>query len=399
MSRINALLFIALLATGCSQLRVQVSVFDLRRFENQEEFAEAVATAADARVEPLLASGQLDSARDSLRSQATALVQSLATTRPSANGPVAVPQEVVDKLGGAFSRAIDNSFSNAIDDYRAGVAAAVGARNFPRGPLVGQYKERRQCFLAANANFEAGDYELLKLGAELSKATQSLRSTLPELYLELGMARGDAERRSRSDADAAKSLQQNVSRAVTSLIGRNGIVEDRYASVIVSADPEKYWRGTFNRTYGIGTIGNTDIAIKMDGLANFSLKGVRMDASKVTPAAFQGLQQVIKVAAAVYGVPLPSGSQAVPAGNGTTAGAAADGSANPLDTAESDRQQAELRLLRSRAAALNILNAIVSRRAAITNPANDNPAQAARSDAAKQIQSAFDAAKSDLEMD
>ena len=82
-------------------------------------------------------------------------------------------------------------------------------------------------------------------------------------------------------------------------------------SLIASA-PQRAWSGTFNRVYGHGNIGNTDIAIVAStdyadasgGVPTFVMKGIRLDASNVTRATFQGIKDMLRVAAVASGVPL-----------------------------------------------------------------------------------------------
>ncbi len=135
----------------------------------------------------------------------------------------------------------------------------------------------------------------------------------------------------------------------------NNLLNDREASLIVSA-PNKAWKGQFGKTYGFGSGGNADIAITMQSLGNFTLKGVRNDASKVTAAAFDSIGLAVKLVAAAYGVPTGSIGQSASGSASSDTTSAAD---DALTKADTSRQSAEIAVTQQRAAALQILGAIV----------------------------------------
>jgi hypothetical protein len=164
-------------------------------------------------------------------------------------------------------------------------------------------------------------------------------------------------------ADIPAKAAETVAKNIDSLIGEFGLFADPFASRIVHA-PESYWRGIFNRAYGEGNFGNTDIAIKMQSMGDFTIKGVRVDATKVTQATFAGVGQAIKLAAAAYGVPVagafptygPAAKDGAGATTATTGGTskqvgegllAADLTRKQVEAAERQRRQAALQMLKA----------------------------------------------------
>lgn len=110
------------------------------------------------------------------------------------------------------------------------------------------------------------------------------------------------------------------------------IANDNMASFIAKA-PEEYWnryKTTFykdetdlrksninssvNVTRITSFIGNSDIAVKMDGPSNFIIKGVRLDADQAYRTSFKVLSQGIKYLTYASGIPFP-----VNGGTGATA--------------------------------------------------------------------------------
>jgi hypothetical protein len=81
------------------------------------------------------------------------------------------------------------------------------------------------------------------------------------------------------------------------------LAESAHAYAIASA-PEERWAPEFNRTFGRGTFGNLNFAVKMVGLADFTIKGVTFDPSKVAEVASKVTTQSLLLAAQIVGVPV-----------------------------------------------------------------------------------------------
>jgi hypothetical protein len=103
-------------------------------------------------------------------------------------------------------------------------------------------------------------------------------------------------------ADQVGSVVQN---AADSLDFGVSLDSDPMASYIVSA-PEEAWQYDINRSGAFGGMGNTDIAVRVQSNGEFTLKGVRVDADKITKATFTVVKQAVQIVAASYGIPIPT---------------------------------------------------------------------------------------------
>lgn len=83
------------------------------------------------------------------------------------------------------------------------------------------------------------------------------------------------------------------------------VLSDVKVPFIVNASEDK-WQGIYNYAWSRTLFGNSEIAIRMENLGESHIKGVMFDPSRVTKATFDGLATAVKVAAAAYGVPLPT---------------------------------------------------------------------------------------------
>jgi hypothetical protein len=108
--------------------------------------------------------------------------------------------------------------------------------------------------------------------------------------------------KARDAITAALEDTRRLAQARHPLFGGFTLFEDPLASWVVNSD-EEAWRGGFNESYGAGYLGNVDVAIKMEADGVFTLKGVRLDASKTTEATFAVIRQSLNVVAAGVGVP------------------------------------------------------------------------------------------------
>jgi hypothetical protein len=197
--------------------------------------------------------------------------------------------------------------------------------------------ERRQHYVDALAQFRNSDSSL-----------EALRTTVEE---ELGEAATDP---------AGRSLILVVTKAEESLRSGVSLFSDQLASAIVSADGD-CWEGKYNEAFSVGIAGNSDFAIKMESDGEYSIKGARLDASKLTRATFGAVKQGISIAAAAYGVPLPAAQQ-------KSESTIADGIPE-LDAITMAQREAEARSRLSRMAIWGMLDAISQRREDLENPA------------------------------
>ena len=87
------------------------------------------------------------------------------------------------------------------------------------------------------------------------------------------------------------------------LTGGLTLTESAQAYAVASA-PEDKWAPRFNRTFGRGTFGNLNFAVKMVDLADFTIKGITFDPTKVAEIASKVTTQSLLLAAQIAGVPV-----------------------------------------------------------------------------------------------
>ena len=129
-------------------------------------------------------------------------------------------------------------------------------------------------------------------------------------------------------------------------------------------------------------MGNTDIAIKMETVGSFTIKGLRVDASKVTEATFDVLKQSIRMVAAAYGVPLPAAEKKTQQDVGGSP-------TNVVMAVDEVRQLADRKRLLSKSAALTLLDLIVAQR-------SDLALASTRTTAIQNLKRSFEAYKGQL---
>lgn len=97
--------------------------------------------------------------------------------------------------------------------------------------------------------------------------------------------------------------QQAITRKATSVLGSNALTlsTSPYAYLVSSAD-KCNWQPNFNQAFGSGVMGNLDIAIILNETADFSVKGMRFDASKVAEVAAKVTSQALHLAVQMTGV-------------------------------------------------------------------------------------------------
>ena len=176
-------------------------------------------------------------------------------------------------------------------------------------------------------------------------------------------------------------LEEKEREIVEGLIGNAGILDDPRAATIIYA-PSQYWGGHFNQTLCSASFGNSDCAVKMDGLGNFTIKGVRLDATNITQATFSVAREAIQMAAAIYGVPVPRAT-------GTSTGSeAAPSVVTDLESPVKRERNAAAAMQQLRLARLAMLETIIAQRKAIKT------SDAQRAEALKIIKAVVEANRS-----
>ena len=156
-------------------------------------------------------------------------------------------------------------------------------------------------------------------------------------------------------------------------------LEDRWTSSILYAH-ESCWEKKYGTASGTGVFGNSDIAIKMDGPGDFVVKGLRLDASKMTQALFKGLNQGIILLANAYG------ASALRAPDGQSQGGDIDSFSNEVANAEQETLDSKFSIRQAKGRILRLFEEIVAQRSTL-EPTSDSTWQTALTNIQKSVES------------
>lgn len=157
---------------------------------------------------------------------------------------------------------------------------------------------------------------------------------------------------------------------------------DPFLSLVAGAR-KKYWKARSNEAKAYVSVGNADIAIVTQPNGEYTIKGVRNDASQATKATFSMLNLTVEALAKVYGVGAVTSIK-----NDSTLDTTATPSVNSeIIKAESDykRLKAKTQLAKSK-----IFAAILSQEGQIVD---STATDASRENAVKTIKAVFDGSK------
>lgn len=133
-----------------------------------------------------------------------------------------------------------------------------------------------------------------------------------------------------------------------SIIGGSEITHTEFAHIVARA-PASYWSTDFNRAFGSGTLGNVDVVIRMNSTADFSVKGMRFDATTVAQVASKVMTQALLIGAQMSGVPVASASAGTQTGGDSLSKSSSDLAALQASLtsreAYSDAQRSAMRAL------------------------------------------------------
>lgn len=330
-----------LMLSGCARLSVRVDILN-SAFWVSPQYVDSVTLAKIVGMEQAILDGRFTNWREEYKADVKqTLVEISKEPLPAGLNVRRIepsPQNI-EALANGFNK-------NAIDPYY----------NAARGFFEKAYVETSTAGKAtsdAKTHYRNGMETLAQLSREVTKAIQrTIQSSLPN----------DPEYWD------SKALQNLERKSGEGLIGGAEILEDPHAAAVVYA-PKEYWTGPpYNRTLCTGSFGSTDCAVKMDGLGDFTLKGVRLDASKITQATFSVAREAIQVVGAVYGIPVPK-SQPTQA---TQGGQGSDNQALGEITSPVKRQRdAETAILQFRLARIAMFETIVAQRQAIIGDNQD----------------------------
>ncbi len=319
------------LLTACAHLSVTVDILDKNCLDDADVLAASVERELAA-FRAKTGAGKFGEAPGKLRSELADFYRRL------------VPKGIVDsadidQMVETAGTKIDAAIEGAEASYASAAAKAEAARR-----ATGE--SRADLYLEAAALLEAGKARLRELSQAIADETDGVIADALQ-----GLVASDRAPLVRAKDD----LDRRVDGELRSLTGGLGLFDDPLADRVLHS-PEACWDGVFGKTYACGALGNTDIAIKLESLGHFTIKGVRVDAAKITQATFKVLEQGIALFAAAAGVPAPAQGSA-------TAGA--DTAGDEVLQAERRREQARSARRLSRLAALALLDAILAQKDAL----------------------------------
>ena len=368
------------LVTGCAQMKVKVHIFD-QNFATTTPFLKADVRDDQKRALALLANGgELEQLKKGCIDSAVGPIRDLQDAGIGA---------MDNSLEKRVKLIIEDRFEDVRKDYETFNDAADKALTEPsdKTPYEGAQHQDLLSALGLYAHAE-------------SKRRNLKRGVNDEIVARLKDLEPASPTKDQSEADRKKIVQEQVAvqtAIATTTTGiqkswmaitggpENSVFADSKASLIINA-PSHAWRGLYNETYGLGSFGNTDIAVKMEGLADFTLKGVRVDSTKVTQATMAGITTAVKVVASAYGVPLPSSS----------GGGATQAQTKVAPDPEQQKLDAEQKLKSQRAAIVDILEAIGQESTALGAESAGAAHDAQRKAAVQRIKDVFAANRADL---
>ena len=272
-----------ILFSGCARLNTEVNIYDARCLTDPTA-TESALNVAVARILANEAQNQYSKAKSSLAPEIESLVKNLAAGHY-------IEQKEQEKT----AKHLQTTYSDAVEKARAKHREAVD--DFLESKRVNAPKAKLAELASARSNVIEGDQLLDRVVLELVQQIELV-----------GAGNGSAP------DDAAPKLLQNIKgfekkadRTSRAIAAGYSILDDALASHVIYSEPT-CWKGVYNQTYGRGVFGNTDIAIKMESAGDYTLKGLRLDTTKVTQAFFKTMSQAIQLTAAAYGVPVPGKS-------------------------------------------------------------------------------------------
>jgi hypothetical protein len=369
--------FIAVILAGCAQIDVTVDVLDpsyVDAAKDQPALLKALAKTLDEpppAIAPIIQRAVAEGQADYRRRAAVIRAKGGELAAASANSLEKVASEALAKLG-------EQAIAELTQEYDQ-ITKALGRR-----------QEKTQGDILAGREQIPGDIIALlrEREAVASKIKRDFDVEFRGRVIALNGLAPNAEesKTAPTTAQSAKSIEITLD----TLLPGGGLANSAAAYFVASAPVDK-WKRAFNRTLVEGRFGNLDTAIKLEDVADFTVKGVTFDPSKVAQVASKATVQGLLIASQVMGVPI---RMTTPPASGEPGAALATSSG-----ALADEQQAleEKRSFSAdyRRALLDIADAILAEQAKLTG--GDAAAEkATRSAAVTAIRATFDANASRL---
>lgn len=392
MTRAAILSLLVFFGAACARLNVEVDVLDLSYVAEAKEQIAYRSRLNLALTEPQEVVRQtLERSQEAVfrAFDATAMVYRAAAARPDARDAgnltaaaqslsVTAKQEFRQKYFEPTLKALSDNYArifNAVQKFSADQITAIRDGQMPVPGYIRTFLDERTRILA--------DYNAAVYAETVAREQQLVTANLP------GSA---ADKESAQRTIATERIRAQT--IATALVGpENSIANSPDAYFVVSA-PEGKWGKRENRTLIDGRLGNVDAAIKLESLANFTIKGVTFDPSKVAQVASKVTTQSLLIAAQIAGVPVKLDDSSA--------------QAQGLLQASTTLSNAEITLSKQRAlsqdyraALVDIAQVIIREQAAIEGPAaagqaDSEAAIAARKSAVSAINESFNAQKARL---
>lgn len=304
-----ALAVAVLLLAGCGQLKVNVDVLDreyVRAEAAEESLRQAYRQIVSGSVGEISAGTDRkfrDFQREVLKLTDTydALAETLSAAQKEALKEVAAGVRHSVREGKALDTA-RNKGSELEQSAQAIREHPAGRHWNGRGAIPAQLRQELVAFTAAVKQYA------LQLDLErrsLEDNMHRIRRLAPASTSATASAFASAPAPASPQAKAV-DVQDAVVKAVVErryIIEGTGLSDTEFAYLVANAPPE-LWKSNYNRAFGSGTFGNIDVVIRMNSTADFSVKGMRFDATTVAAVASKVLTQSVLLGAQIAGVPV-----------------------------------------------------------------------------------------------
>lgn len=293
-----AVVLLAAFGCGSSSLSVRVSVLDPIYLEKYRGGAPIETVVARARLaaRSIQEGAFSQTAIDEVTDNARQLVRSaLEEARVEAEVKALLPD--YDSLESIAADAVRNSLEAARDELRQGITSVREAQSLPASHI----DEALKLYGAASRHFSSAERKVGTIGPMLQKDLEVVIDGL-RYPASAEAAREKLSKVARDVGARSKNLADDQRRVAYSASG--DFLGDPLLGYVLKA-PDSNWRAILNIARASVAGSNSDVAIVMDDIAKFSVKGVRADSTAVTAATFTTLSRVMSIAAAVSGVPVP----------------------------------------------------------------------------------------------
>lgn len=278
-------LILAFASTGCARLTVQVDIYN--------RLGQSPDSAAEGQAATLAMQHQAAIAKGSYAYRQKLLNDGLQQLDDQLHVAGMMDTNSLSKIKATSDLFVGNMVQRLIFERDAASRLVAQAESYSGTARTRKYRDALDKFNDADRNWQ-DSWEIIDAGIKtnIRKGGRGVTVT-PEDVLRsnpaINKAYGEVARLSRPRLDL--------------LTSGLALFNDQFASRVVTA-PEKFWLGQYNRAYGTGVVGNTNLAIQMEGPAMFTVKGLKQDSSKLTKASLQVLKQGVQMVGAAYGMPV-----------------------------------------------------------------------------------------------